>query len=85
MAERKTKVNVGGRSLNGFEVPIESSNEKWSEFKLEDGTLIRAKINVVAVVRVEGEYDQNGNPLYTMNMAPVIAILDTPESLRKKD
>ncbi len=84
MAERKTKVNVGDRILNGFEVPIESSNERWSEFKLEDGTLIRAKINVVAVVRVEGEYDINGNPLYTMNMVPVIAILDTPQSLRKK-
>jgi hypothetical protein len=85
MAERKTKVTLGDRTLDGFEVPVDSSNEKWSEFKLEDGTLIRAKVNMVSAIRVDGEYDPAGNPLYALNMAPAIAIIETPEHLRKKE
>jgi hypothetical protein len=45
MAERKTKVQVvpGDPLVNGVEVPVEESTERWSEYKLEDGSIIRLK------------------------------------------
>ena len=84
MAERKTKVLWNGKMVDGMEVPIEESNEHWSEFKFEDGAIVRAKISLIQVVRIEGEYDPQGNPSYAINMAPTIAIIEVPENLRKK-
>jgi hypothetical protein len=84
MAERKTKIMVGDRWIEGYEVPVSESSEKWSEFILEDGTIIRAKVALVSAIRVEGEYDPVGNPVYQMNAAPVIGIVFSDEKLRKK-
>jgi hypothetical protein len=84
VVERKTKAMFNGKMVDGMEVPIEESNEKWSEFKFEDGTIIRAKISLLQAVRVDGEYDPAGNPTYAINMAPTIAIIEVPEKLRKK-
>jgi hypothetical protein len=68
----------------GVEVPVEESIERWSEIKLEDGTIIRLKVTMISAVRIPGQYDQIGNPMYVMNMAPTIAIVSVPENLRKK-
>jgi hypothetical protein len=85
MVERNTRVTLPtGQIADGIEVPIEESIERWSEIKLEDGTIIRVKTSVISAVRVPGQYDQMGNPMYVMNMAPTIAILSVPEELRKK-
>ncbi len=73
-----------GEIVRGLEVPVEESNERWSEIKLEDGTVIRVKLNVISAVRVPGQFDQAGIPMYVMNMTPTIAILSVPENLRKK-
>ena len=85
MVERMTKVTLPtGQIADGVEVPIEELNERWSEIKLGDGTIVRVKLSIVSVVRVPGQYDQVGNPMYIMNMTPTIAIFSVPEDLRKK-
>jgi|HubBroStandDraft_4_1064222.scaffolds.fasta_scaffold01923_2 hypothetical protein len=73
-----------GRQGEGVEVPLESANERWSEFVLQDGTIFRAKINLIQVVRVEGEYDSQGIPLYQVNAQPALAFMHVPENLKKK-
>ena len=86
MAERRTKILIQatGKMADGFDVPVEESSERWSEFKLEDGAVFRIKAALVSAVRIEGQYDQQGNPAYIMNITPVIAPIEIPESLRKK-
>jgi hypothetical protein len=86
VAERRTKVPLQGTDqiVEGFDVPVEESNERWSEFKLEDGTVLKAKVTVVSAVRLDGQFDPQGNPLYVMNLSPVMAIVEAPERLRKK-
>jgi hypothetical protein len=85
VAERKTKATLPtGQEVDAFEVPVEESTERWSEFKLEDGTIIRAKMNVISVTRVPEMWDPQGNPFYAINAAPVLALVDVPERLRKK-
>lgn len=86
MAERRTKVMIQatGQEADGFDVPIEESSEKWSEFKLEDGTIFRIKATLINAVRLEGQFDPQGNPSYVMNITPVIAPIEIPERLRKK-
>lgn len=39
MPEREVQVPLGDRVVDGFDIPITDSSERWSEFVLEDGTL----------------------------------------------
>lgn len=83
MAERRVQVPYMGRMADGMDVPIESSTEKWSEITLEDGTVIRIKQSVAAVLRIDGEWDAEGNPVYVVKGAPAIAIVHVDEDRRK--
>ena len=86
MAERKTKVQLapGGPMVDGVEVPVDESTEKWSEYKLEDGTTLRLKQVVMEVVRATGQYDAEGNPMYAVKAQPVLSIVDIPDKLKRK-
>jgi hypothetical protein len=85
VAERKTQTKLPtGETVDAFEVPIEESTDRWSEIKLEDGAVFRVKMNFISVTRVPGKWDPQGNPFYTLNMAPVVALVESPPQHRKK-
>ncbi len=73
-----------GKSVEGTEVNVEESVERWSEVKFEDGTRVRVKMTVVSANRADGEYDNEGNPWYGLNMTPTVAIIEVPQTLKKK-
>ena len=82
---RKIKVTLpGGIVKEGVEVHMISADERWSSITLEDGTTIRSKQTVTQVIKVDGEYDQDGNPIYLTKIANVM-VVDAPDSLRRKD
>jgi hypothetical protein len=86
MAERKTKVQIapGAPFVDGVEVAVDSSSEKWSEYKLEDGTKIRIKPVIIEVIRVTDQYDPEGNPLYVTKSQPIVNILEVQDRLKRK-
>lgn len=85
MVERKVPVTLpNGQSGTGVDVPIRESTERWSEFMLEDGTVVRAKFSMISAVRVDNEYDNAGNPIYVSNGVPTLAIISVPDKLKKK-
>jgi hypothetical protein len=86
MAERKMKVQMvpGGPFVDGVEVAVESSSEKWNEYTLEDGTKIRLKPIIIQVVRITDQYDPEGNPLYVTKAQPIVTIVEVKESLKRK-
>ncbi|MGC2412752.1 MAG: hypothetical protein WA459_08660 [Stellaceae bacterium] len=85
MPERKVEVTLPtGEKGQGTEVQVEESSERWSEFTMADGTVIRAKVTLLSAVRVDGQYDPAGNPLYLSNVQPVITISSVPQELKKK-
>jgi hypothetical protein len=73
-----------GGTAEGVEVQVDESTERWSEFTFHDGTVMRAKLTIVSAVRVDGHFDQQGNPLYTINATPVFGMLNVPQEYRKK-
>jgi len=80
----KRKVNLGGREFMAEEIPFESEGtERWNTYILEDGTTMKVKAVVADILRLEGQYAPNGDPLYTVN-AQVIVNTNAPESLRKR-
>jgi hypothetical protein len=84
VAELKAKAMIDGKLLDGVEVPIVDSKEPWSEFTLEDGSVLRVKLAVGSVVRVTGRYDPEGNPVYAVKGTTALVIPSVPDHLRKK-
>jgi hypothetical protein len=85
MAERKIRVpGPDGKIVEGTEVPVAESTERWSEFTLEDGTVVRAKQSLTSCIRVDGQYDDEGRPVYVARGAPIVAVSFVPVNLMKK-
>jgi hypothetical protein len=74
-----------GTTKEGVDVPIQESTERWSELLLDDGTTIRVKQVVGQVLRVDGEWDEEGNPLYVVKSNPQVALVHVQKSLRKPE
>ena len=73
-----------GRIVDGVVVGLKKSTEQWSEFELDDGTKIKAKITLSSVTRAVNDYDPTGVPWYQTQLIPVLAPMDVPDKLKKK-
>jgi hypothetical protein len=83
VAEKKTKVQMpNGTVIEGTQVDVTESSEKWTEVKLSDGTTIRTKPVILSVIRIDGQYDPEGNPMYQLK-ANQVMIADSPDHLKK--
>lgn len=71
-----------GRVVDGVEVGVDESTERWSDVKLTDGTVLRVKLSIISAVRTE-VFDPQGNPTYSLNMAPVMAVVDVPSRWKR--
>lgn len=83
MAEKRTKVKLPIGEFDGSEVPVKEVTERWSDVVLEDGSTIRIKPNVMKVIRVDGQYDPEGNPLYALQSSQIMMVSNAPAHLRK--
>ena len=81
----KRKVTIGGKEFMAeaieFEVP---DGEKWNKYILHDGTELKLKAVVADILRVEGQFSPNGDPMYAVT-ASLIVNTHAPEQLRKKE
>ncbi len=84
MPERKVKISVPGMGdVEGTEVPLAESVERWTELKLEDGSVLRVKPVITAIIRLDGRYDPQGNPMYAIQGAHTMVIGSVPDHLRQ--
>ena len=82
VAERKTKVDYMGKMVDGHEVMVEESVDRWSDVKLSDGSVLRVKLSILGAIRVDGEFDPDGNPTYVLKLAPQMLVSEAPDNLR---
>ena len=83
MVRRKSVVDAQGVSVEGTVVPILESIERFGQVKLEDGSVIQAKLTVVEAIRIEDQWDNEGNPAYVVKSHNVIQVIESPPHLRK--
>jgi len=74
-----------GNQYQTSDVEVLESTERWSEYKLSDGSTVRVKQVLTQISRVEGEHDATGNPVYMIAAQPVVSVSATDESLKRKD
>ena len=86
MAERHIKVQIppSNETVDGVEVEVDEALEKWSEVRLTDGSVLRVKVTVASAIRVDGRWDQDGNPVYVIKGTQTMVVSSSPEKLRKK-
>jgi hypothetical protein len=83
--ERAVQVNLGYDPKGPTEpVDIVSSKEGWSEYTLEDGSVIRAKGVLLDVKKLVGQYNQDGEPIYVLQLT-LVNQARVPDQLKKKD
>lgn len=80
--ERRKQMPWQGRTVEGVEVSVQSSQEPWAEYLLTDGSVVRMKIVATDFVRLDGEHDSNGDPIYVVKSTNIITI-SAHDSLRR--
>jgi hypothetical protein len=81
----KRKVNVGGQDFMAEEVEFEPEGaEKWNTYILHDGSTLKVKAILADVMRLDGQFSPNGDPVYTVN-ASIVVSTNSPDNLRKKN
>lgn len=80
MARKRRIPGPNGELMDALEVGFRTSGEYWSEYLLDDGTVIRLKPVVLSVMRLEGQYDNEGQPGYAVKTNNVV-VISAPEDL----
>lgn len=84
MANRTRKITTpDGRIIEGVIMPFQVGGEHWNEYLVDDGSVIRMKPIVTEVIRLDGEYDAKGDPVYMIQAQNVMNI-SAPDGLRKE-
>jgi hypothetical protein len=84
LPERKVKMTVPGLgSVEGTEVGLIESVERWTELRLDDGSVLRVKPVVMSVARIDGRYDPQGNPMYLIQASQTMTVASAPDHLRQ--
>jgi len=77
------KIKWQGREVDTLSIPFKSIKEDWNEYDLEDGTTLRMKAVVSDIVRVDGQFDPEGNPLYLVKAGNMV-VVNSPDNLKEK-
>jgi len=79
---RKVKVPFSGKEMDGTVVSVQQTQEYWNQYLLEDGSVIKMKLVATDIVRVDGQYDKEGNPVYIVKSTNIVSV-QAPENLRR--
>lgn len=67
---------------NSTEIEILEAKERWSEYRLADGTTLRLRPVMIAVFRADGQYTTDGDPVYNMK-STLVTDVRAPDSMVK--
>ena len=84
MPEKKIKLPVGSVEIEATEVPVKERNEAVNEYQLEDGSVIRVVNVATQIIRLDGTFDSDGNPIYVVRTGNVVTTISAPQRLRRQ-
>jgi len=71
MTEKRT-VNYQGKDTTGTSIDFEIDREDWNVYKLKDGTVLKFKTIVSDIVRLDGLYNEENDPIYVVRSGNII-------------
>ena len=80
----KRIVDYKGKKVEGTEVSFEIEHEPWCVYSLNDGSTLRIKNSLLRAIRLDGEFDPEGYPVYVTSSNQIAVAATVPDNLRKK-
>ena len=80
---RKTRINIGDRSIEAEDMEFQTGKEDWNEYQVEDGFTVRIKLVVSSILKTQ-ERDPQGNPVYIVQSTNIVKVLP-PETYPRKE
>ena len=71
-----------GEMVSGTVVKIVKAEEPFCYAELEDGTTITARMSFLEAIRIDGRWDKNGAPIYSVTQNGSL-VISAPENLMK--
>jgi hypothetical protein len=78
MSETKKKITVFGHEVDVSDVPIVKAEERFNLYVLEDGSVLRVKSVATSMLRVDGQFLPDGNPIYIVVTSPAVSVESSP-------
>jgi len=67
--------------VDGEDVEFEPLAERWNEYRLSDGTLLKMKLVVTRIIRID-KYNDQGEPIYLVNSNNVLTASVPPQLMK---
>ena len=83
MATRRINHPRTGKPIDAQVVEVSDIRETPTRVTLEDGTVLRLRIDVIEAIRIDGEWDVDGHPMYQVRNGVNIMVLESPEHLKR--
>jgi hypothetical protein len=84
--ERRRKIKLpDGRTVDAIEMPFQTGAEHWNEYLLHDGSVLKLKTVVTEVLKIEGEYDADGNPQYALKSTQIVSVSPSDRARQNQD
>ena len=70
------KVQYQGRQVEGEPVDFLTRKEDFNEYQLTDGKILKIKMVVTRIIKLEEEKAPDGNPIYLIQSQNIVAPID---------
>lgn len=81
---RKKASKTSSATVKKVPIKVKKTDENWSDYTLEDGTVLSVKQIVLEVFKHEGAFNQYGEPIYEIRGTPVMHS-KVPAKLTRKE
>lgn len=82
--KKVTVKDQSGRDITGTNVEIKDSKDTYGRLELDDGTVMAIRPVIMQVVRADGQWDNEGNPMYIIKSQMVAAIIEVSDEFKRK-
>lgn len=69
------KSGKGYKDVKAEDIDFEVENDHWTDVKLADGTVIKMRINIIRVLKIDEHNPLTGEPLYHVESSGIIRTL----------
>ena len=77
MSNQQIKHPATGKMQDADIVEIVEIIEKPMKVKLEDGSILRIKVDVIEVARFKGPNGPDGHPIYSVKSGTMVAVVES--------
>lgn len=81
---KKRTMPLLGVDAEVTEMEILEKKDRSAEYTLEDNSIIRVNYVPTAVLRLEGQYNADGTPIYLVTNGVVVNVIYSPDEVKKK-